>query len=148
MEDLSALIIMPPILFSSEAKTAIAFSNVLSEYGFVKQYGIFFEKDSISNIIRLAPELSSSLNIVDAKLKMIKGPIISGIVDYIIAKLGKLIRKVDISVNPYYTEIPLGLDIAYVIYPPSVMLYKDLLHTKYGKLRRIYLDTNIYFLKK
>jgi len=148
VEDLSALIIMPPILFSSEAKTAIAFSNVLSEYGFVKQYGIFFEKDSIPNIIRLAPELSSSLNIVDAKLKMIKGPIISGIIDYIIAKLGKLIRKVDISVNLYYTEIPLGLDIAYVIYPPSVMLYKGLLYTKYGKLRRIYLDTNIYFLKK
>jgi glycosyltransferase involved in cell wall biosynthesis len=148
VDDLRALIIMPPILFSSEAKTAIAFSKALNEYGFSRQYGIFFEKDSIANISRLAPEFYNSVNIIDAKLKMIKGPVISGIIDYLIMKFAKLIKNVDLSVNLYYTEIPLGLDIAYVIYPPSVMFYRDLLYSKYGKLRRIYLDINTYFLKR
>ncbi|WP_338602507.1 glycosyltransferase [Sulfolobus tengchongensis] len=148
MEDLKALVIMPPILFSSEAKVAVAFSRVLKEYGFSKQYGIFLEKNGLSDIFKLSPDLAYSLDIIDTKIKLVKGPVISGLIDYIIVKLTKLLKNVNLSVNLYYTEIPLGLDLTYVIYPPSVMFYKDLLYSKYKNLRKLYLSANMRILEK
>jgi len=45
-------------------------------------------------------------------------------------------------VNLYYTEIPVGLDLSYVIYPAFIFTNKEQIRRKYKSISKVYFDFN------
>ncbi|NON61713.1 glycosyltransferase [Acidianus sp. RZ1] len=135
-----ALLLFPPIAYTSEANSALGFSKVLGEYGISKQYGIFFIQKNFS-LDKMRTDLLSSVK--KTWIRLFKGSLISAPLDYLILKLNQTINHVDILLNLYYTEIPIGLDLNYVIYPPDILAERQRVKQGYERpIKRVYFDLN------
>lgn len=148
MKDTSVFLIIPPLARTSESKVALGFMKLFKEVGFSDLYGVYFKIPNLTTE-SLEKDFPEYYQIVkSSKIKLIKGPIFSGILDDIILKIVKTVKHIDLMVNLYYTEIPVGLDLSYVIYPSFIFTNKEQIRRKYKSISKIYFDFNYKILSK
>ncbi|BCU68105.1 glycosyl transferase family 1 [Sulfolobales archaeon HS-7] len=130
-----SLVVLPPLLFNSEAKTATAFIKAMREYG-------------ISEIVSVTPNLGKLPQVQDmvdavkgvksSSVPILTGPLVSGPLDYIMLNAKKVLGRFDISINLYYVDVPVGLDISYIIYPPTALMSRNDIVNRRSGLNRVY----------
>ncbi|BBG24891.1 glycosyltransferase [Sulfuracidifex tepidarius] len=133
--DLKSLVVLPPLFFNSEAKTAVAFIKAIREYGISQIVSVSTRNDDytqVDEMVELVKGIKSS------SLPIISGPLISGPIDYILLNAMKIIGRFDFSLNLYYVDVPVGLDASYIIYPPSALMSREEIIKRRSGLKRIY----------
>jgi len=130
-------VIMPPLVFSSEALVALSFIKALRELG-VDGISCVYEKEPDSHYIsKMSTELVRPLSQTrTVRGFMIKGPLISSALNYV--SLKSLSPGSDLLINLYFREYPLGLDLAYILYPHPILHKTNRVRQSYRGVKRPY----------
>jgi len=135
MKATKSLVVLPPMFFNSEARTAVAFIKALREFGVKEIVGVTPRVDDSPQVEEMLREIK---DVKMSPFPVIKGPLISGPLDYFLLNIKKLIGGFDFSLNLYYVDVPVGLDASYIIYPPSALMSKKDIISRRSGIKKMY----------
>jgi len=144
-----ALVIMPPLIFSSEAVVALSFLKALKEFG-IADISCVYEKEPDTRYLTAMPKNLTDV-LSDTKtlnLKLIKGPLISPPLNYFSLKSTALLKRFDYILNLYFREYPIGMNINYVLYPHPLLHKTNKVREKYIGLKSLYFSLGYSIVRK